>query len=181
MLFKRVFAMPSRGTFSVPPIGDNCAFWGFAMTEPTDDAMLARLRECVAGFKTAERNLRAEAAVIRDDGSGLKRLWHARAELFERYADELDALADALARSASERGREWQPIETAPRDGTFVDLWFPHNGETLQSRRVADCRWLKIKAFEADSLYAWFAQSGGRAFRMDGPTHWMPLPEPPHE
>lgn len=65
---------------------------------------------------------------------------------------------------------EWQPIETAPKDGTTIDLWL-QAGE-----RIADARWNR------DAWRFWcqdefesmdWIKIVGRA------THWMPLPEPP--
>jgi hypothetical protein len=71
---------------------------------------------------------------------------------------------------------EWQPIETAPKDGTFVDLWFPENGSHIVSRRIASCRWKE----DLPGGPAWFAQSGGGGWNMGRKaTHWMPLPSPP--
>jgi len=61
----------------------------------------------------------------------------------------------------------WQPIETAPKDGTSI-----------------------LIATNADAdgvvIARWFKYNGLAAFR-DGdadphsPTHWMPLPNPPKE
>lgn len=57
---------------------------------------------------------------------------------------------------------EWQPIETAPRDGTRVLL----AGEGL----VRECRW--CYGDWQDPVYGeWFFETT--------PTHWVPLPEPP--
>lgn len=69
----------------------------------------------------------------------------------------------------------WAPADTAPRDGTFVDMWHPDQG------RVADCRWMRIYPahIKSSDEHAWFAQSGGRAFRMDGFSHWRSLPPRP--
>jgi hypothetical protein len=59
---------------------------------------------------------------------------------------------------------EWKPIETAPKDGTWVLL--ARGGIT---GRIA-CLW--------DKDYAgWMNVRAGYEFRA--PTHWMPLPEPP--
>jgi hypothetical protein len=58
---------------------------------------------------------------------------------------------------------EWQPIETALRDGTKVDLWHPVLG------RFTDAYWCK--------LWGWSYQWG----RIAGATHWMPRPAPPTE
>lgn len=67
----------------------------------------------------------------------------------------------------------WQPIETAPLDGTEVDLW-AHWPETGARRRVAD-------AFFSVDHDDW--QLGQyRRFQFAHPpilTHWMPKPESP--
>ena len=64
----------------------------------------------------------------------------------------------------------WQPIETAPRDGTLVDLWFAGHGWDC---RVSDCFW--------GGNY--WVRKGAGAYNDDPKiiTHWQPLPEPPHE
>lgn len=60
---------------------------------------------------------------------------------------------------------QWQPIKTAPRDGTDVLLWWPH--------------WYGIP------MPGWFDHSYWSTHgELDdpngpGPTHWMPLPAPP--
>lgn len=65
--------------------------------------------------------------------------------------------------------RDWQPIETVPRDGTVVDLWF--SGEW--NRRIPDAYW-------SEALQAWVPQGRGCSY-LDSPliTHWMPLPKSP--
>ena len=65
---------------------------------------------------------------------------------------------------------EWQPIATAPKDGTLVDLWLD-KGDT---RRITGCYW-------SESGLCW---TDGDRYYLKGrvqPTHWMPLPEPPKE
>jgi hypothetical protein len=58
---------------------------------------------------------------------------------------------------------EWQPIETAPKDGTLVLLGNANNPEwPLRCRRWDDETWGH-----------WRGQDGDEA------THWMPLPAPP--
>ncbi len=78
----------------------------------------------------------------------------------------------------------WQPIETAPRDGTEFDAWVvePHG-----SYRVTGVKWgkgdyflmsdapcfLEYRALDDEPWrYRW--QECERNL-----THWMPLPEPP--
>ena len=53
---------------------------------------------------------------------------------------------------------EWQPIESAPKDGTVVFFYVPYGRE----RRVA----------RADDYWS------GAWWLVDA-THWMPLPPPP--
>jgi hypothetical protein len=68
-----------------------------------------------------------------------------------------------------------QPIETAPKDGTYV-LLFGHSGCHDTPLRCDVCRY----DVEYRHLQPWvnynedlFLDSG------DAPTHWMPLPELP--
>ena len=58
---------------------------------------------------------------------------------------------------------KWQPIETAPRDGTYIDIWSPRDG------RVTEVFW----DTEGDDWVSLCTVWSGN------PTHWMPLPEPP--
>lgn len=70
---------------------------------------------------------------------------------------------------------EWQPIATAPKDGTKIDLWFPRGGE---NGRFTNCFWKGDTwwyGFDSpDEQYECFTTNGKAQ-----PTHWMPLPEPP--
>ena len=62
---------------------------------------------------------------------------------------------------------EWQPIETAPKDGRRVDLWLS-SPDGVEQWRETNCWW-------SDVYKLWFNLRG----RWDCATHWMPLPEPP--
>jgi hypothetical protein len=71
---------------------------------------------------------------------------------------------------------EWQTIESAPKDGTRVDLYaktWRAESDDFVSSRFPDCYWTN-----GDSM------TNRRAHwsRLDTgwhPTHWMPLPDPP--
>jgi len=74
---------------------------------------------------------------------------------------------------------EWQPIETAPRDGTDIILYEPatvsfpgelktgkwwnawYGDETKPGWIISNC----------DEEYGWYIEA----------THWMPLPKPPKQ
>ncbi len=61
---------------------------------------------------------------------------------------------------------EWLPIETAPRDGTYVELWSPGWSRPLRGFFDAD--------HGAEGMWR-----GETEDVMVGPTHWKPLAEVP--
>lgn len=75
----------------------------------------------------------------------------------------------AEARQAS----AWQTIESAPKDGTKVDLWaktWAPAFDRFEYRRFADCWWWKGDSL-GNSSPQWMELS--KDWR---PTHWMPIP-----
>ena len=65
----------------------------------------------------------------------------------------------------------WQPIETAPKDGTHILLARTDSEWVCQGRYVCDDKgWYELNNDASDH---W----GGEIY----PTHWMPLPEPPKD
>lgn len=62
----------------------------------------------------------------------------------------------------------WQPIETAPRDGTPVLVT---DGEVVLMREWLDGG--------TPDLIGWHGEDGFMVDSDDPPTHWMPLPAPP--
>lgn len=72
---------------------------------------------------------------------------------------------------------EWQPIETAPKDGTRILVWalegygiaYWGNGAYNRSTRSYDLCWVNgLRVLRK-----------ARCFR--NVTHWMPLPNPPKQ
>ena len=73
---------------------------------------------------------------------------------------------------------EWQPIETAPKDGTRILLAHHQNKyENLPPLIwVIDGQWGANWRTGDDYQPHWHHD---RKLRLVSPTHWMPLPEPP--
>jgi len=73
----------------------------------------------------------------------------------------------------------WQPISTAPRDGTIIDVWLLHEGY-----RVADAYWKRSKVTKKNPYGgSWWAPNHDYD-GCDGPigatlSHWMEIPAPP--
>lgn len=65
----------------------------------------------------------------------------------------------------------WRPIETAPKDGSLVDLW-------VGGHRVPDCHWTGVIWYSPHWKYDCGAEIDPARGDPD-PTHWMPLPDPP--
>lgn len=84
----------------------------------------------------------------------------------------------------------WRPIETAPKDGTLVDLWcVDPAGEFVPEGggiRLTDCGWDDVSGWtrimddgDEDIVQDWVDNPLG--LPPWKPTHWMPLPEPPED
>ena len=72
---------------------------------------------------------------------------------------------------------EWQPIETAPKDGTWVLIYTVNVGDEVGQRNMCVAQWsnyLNGRTVEPRWMFAWF--DGGYYGACDEPTHWMPLP-----
>ncbi len=73
-------------------------------------------------------------------------------------------------------GHQWQPIETAPKDGTPILLWAP------EWKYVSRCGWWQSSINGSDdagwtdgTVISWNYQEVSILL----PTRWMPLPDPP--
>lgn len=80
---------------------------------------------------------------------------------------------------------DWQKIETAPKDGTVIDLWTKRHFETGIAGRMTNCRWHKplwdrrLGPFQDDVPPNHRCWCDGGLNAVADPTHWMPLPKPP--
>ncbi len=78
-----------------------------------------------------------------------------------------DVLRARAALSATPSG--WRGIESAPKDGTRIDLW-------VAGRRITDSRWARN---DADSTVPFGEPRWQGFYGLQEPTHWMPLPDAP--
>lgn len=64
---------------------------------------------------------------------------------------------------------EWQPIETAPRDGTRIIVYRPKfDGDYIP--QVGWDFWM---------TGSYYSECWGKSRKDCPPTHWMPFPDPP--
>lgn len=88
-----------------------------------------------------------------------------------------DAAEAALAADA------WQPIETAPKDGTRIDLWCRRSwNPPVEFERRTSVYWCRThQRFRAEGEFHYveetFNPRPGERYLI--PTHWRPLPAPP--
>lgn len=93
------------------------------------------------------------------------------------YSNAFDVVVKEIGRLENELEKyKWQPIETAPVDGTEFDAWHPVYGRTPRC----------IKCPQFETIFAWEPETGlfTQSFSVsypDYPTHWMPIPQPPKE
>ena len=81
---------------------------------------------------------------------------------------------------------KWQPIETAPKDGTGIivtdgdiigqGVWHCGLWYFWESDKANSC----LVLLPEDSEYEWVIDPNCWV-RGYGPTHWMPLPSPPEK
>lgn len=96
---------------------------------------------------------------------------------------------------------DWQPIDTAPKDGTMIlgwcvhdaDPYFEQGGDRLTAyganaegmSHVDDgvniIEWHDAIDEGEYVIPAWWCLADGYCETAANPTHWMPLPEPPED
>lgn len=136
-------------------------------TRPCGDswkACLGHFRDCTCGLST----LLAGGEPLGDIASDL---WRDLCDGDGEHSEALDKalILKHLRRVAGGEPTGWQPIETAPKDGTWILLWQPDNGPNIACWMDRDFPW-------------WFIDDGKHgpyAVRGADPTHWQPVPDPP--
>lgn len=140
--------------------------------------IIQELRGLLADERKALRDMKESGA----PNDALLDAWLKASGRLHRASDpHLPALLDRL--EAAERG--WQPIETAPRDGTTIDVWRDGTRETVywglpphccgEMGQYCDSDWHSIKK------PGWICSTFGEFVggKHDPFTHWRPLPDAP--
>jgi hypothetical protein len=93
--------------------------------------------------------------------------------------EELENLVQATVRSDQPHCvhpvSSWQPIETAPKDGTWFWAFYPKKQPTCFQDQWKTARW--VEDFFHEGYPAFLDAAEHEEF--DQPTHWMPLPASP--
>lgn len=141
---------------------------------------------------TYEEAERLALLAIHDvDGRGM--VGRGRNHLHQRVARAL--LSAARQASTQGPGEGWQPIETAPTDGTSIILFCPQgDGSPGSTYRITEGFWLSDPGgtteyrdqwgrYEGQTdqpgFDGWMSMDGGFSEDTMMPTHWRPFPNPP--
>ena len=80
------------------------------------------------------------------------------------------ACASRFKMASSPTVAGWQPIETAPQDGSTVLVWDGHDVMTARNILIGELE-------TGEPVFQWCADQSC----AEDPTHWMPLPAPPKD
>ena len=102
-----------------------------------------------------------------------------KCDLWIASIDELTRFAELVAQHGRNNLTSWNPIETAPKDGTDVLVMYMN----IDTQIVHNAFWLSDEGCN-DNIVGWWTYEHSEASRilLDDwmtPTHWMPLPTPP--
>lgn len=86
-------------------------------------------------------------------------------------------ISDLLLLVGELRGQQlqWQPIATAPKDGTQVWLWWDSKCRLAHWHEAIDPPSI------GGRFANWLTDDKGAVLIVTKPTHWMPLPTSPRE
>jgi hypothetical protein len=71
---------------------------------------------------------------------------------------------------------EWKPLDTAPLDGTLVDLWVRLKPGSFE-KRIPECSWGWIRKWNGEEYQGWIGLGHMHEERI--PLAWRPYPLPP--
>lgn len=98
-------------------------------------------------------------------------------------SDQVPFILSSDLHSSTCQGYDWQPIDTAPKDGTPIDVWVAYErGGKLTGERWPDAYW-GTPEFGDDSEECWRDDVCDKIESNDRfiVTHWRPIPKGPGE
>lgn len=155
---------------------DNCIWSSGSYERPVITA--ATLKVCLKALRAAQKvdvkalRLKIKVACMDDDGDIAP-----RDENDKNYLRGIDDAVNYLyvnnylAATGRLAGQEWQPIETAPRDGTVIRF----KNKLIGKDEILKCRWGKYINPVGREMMEWVEFERGN---LVCPTHWQPLPHP---
>ena len=134
-----------------------------------------------------------EAAGDKQKKTGwMKQAWHRRLtwlrwlrELRGYIEDkETMALARIVENEALKANQSWQPISTAPKDGTVILAYVPARGRAFACRWEPEFEYIYHENGDNTTPRGAWTDNAVVSFGMEevaeySPTHWMPLPSAP--
>lgn len=120
------------------------------------------------GYLMGEAEQQGPVAWGRDDGTYITNAEHNELLHHDNWAQGFDTAFYTTPQPAIPA---WQPIETAPRDGTVILLCRVHPNPDVRIA-VSDGQWLETSNGHWDWVWPYIRKE---------PTHWMPLPAAPKE
>lgn len=167
-LLNRLSAQPGNHQSST---SDECPHCGgkipniFLDQEPLElaarDAVLEEAALCAADMRQRWEKTLAEIPGVP--------AFRGQRSVLESAISGMKAVETAIR--AMKGGGGWQPIETAPKDGSRFLGWPCHFDD---GTRAAVTRW-----YEHPSVSGWITPELDCGDYEFSPTHWMPLPDPP--
>lgn len=122
-------------------------------TIAADAALIEQLRHDLG-------NARQAYELLKENRQGADLSFDKMRQLFLEVAENLANPLRAVG--------AWQPIESAPQDGTWIVVWCAGWGKSVSPETA--------RFGGGDHGDGWYSEDGDKMFKA---THWMPIPEPP--
>jgi len=98
--------------------------------------------------------------------------------MIKSLQERMERGSDFIKKYEQEKNQyKWQPIETAPKDGTVIlVINGEEEGHYTSSFQIGTASWDR-----SYSGYYWLSNACCDGVSYYIPTHWMPLPNPPQQ